>query len=305
MSIINSIRIFTPNEYFFALTLIMFNVFSNNAHQTMITVADNDDYNKTDTMMKKIDNLSEKAMKTHQQLWGKEVSDLVETDPELILVFDNFAFDEILENSTLNEKLRVLLIMASTIASQSITEYKTFVNAALNIGVSPAQVKEVLYQSVPYVGISKVIDFVFVTNQIFKDRNISLPLENQSTTDPNTRFEKGYAKQKEIIGDVIESLYDNSPKDLLHIQHYLSANCFGDYVTRNGLDVKTRELVTLSFLIALGGTEGQIKGHIRGNANVGNNRQTLVDLMTQLLPYVGYPRTLNAINCLNEIMPLK
>ena len=74
-------------------------------------------------------------------------------------------------------------------------------------------------------------------------------------------------------------------------------------MTRNGLDVNIREMVTLSFLIALGGTEGQMKGHIRGNANVGNDRQTLINLMTQLLPYVGYPRTLNALNCLNEVLP--
>jgi 4-carboxymuconolactone decarboxylase len=64
-------------------------------------------------------------------------------------------------------------------------------------------------------------------------------------------------------------------------------------------------MVTLSFLVAMGGTESQIKGHITGNVNVGNDRQILIDLMTQLLSYVGYPRTLNALNCLNEITLLK
>jgi len=56
-------------------------------------------------------------------------------------------------------------------------------------------------------------------------------------------------------------------------------------------------------LIALGGTEPQIKGHIQGNVNVGNDKETLLSVMTQLLPYVGYPRTLNAIKCLNEVFP--
>ena len=64
-------------------------------------------------------------------------------------------------------------------------------------------------------------------------------------------------------------------------------------------------MVTLSFLVAMGGTESQIKGHITGNVNIGNDRQILIDLMTQLLPYVGYPRTLNTLNCLNEITLLK
>lgn len=247
--------------------------------------------------------ISETANKNHEALWPGYESKAGATDPELIEVFDNFAFDEVISHDKMDTKTRVLMILASTIGSQALTEFKMMANAALNVGVTPVAVKEVVYQAVPYVGIAKVIDFLYATNEIFKEKGIQLPLESQSTTTPETRLEKGLAKQKEIFGDMIDQLYKNSPKDLLHIQHYLSANCFGDYVTRNGLDVKTREMVTLSFLIALGGTEGQMKGHIRGNANVGNDRQTLINLMTQLLPYVGYPRTLNAIGCLNEILP--
>jgi 4-carboxymuconolactone decarboxylase len=249
--------------------------------------------------------ISKVAQENHDELWKDYISKAKLTDPDLIEVFDNFAFDEVISHDSLDVKIRVIMIMASTIGSHSLTEYKMFVNAALNVGAKPIEIKEVLYQAVPYVGVSKVIDFIHATNEIFAERNIALPLESQSTTSPKTRFEKGLAKQKEIFGDVIDGMYENSPKDLLHFQNYLSANCFGDYITRNGLDVKTREMVTLSFLIALGGTESQIKGHIQGNANVGNDRQTLINLMTQLLPYVGYPRTLNAINCLNEILPYK
>jgi len=102
---------------------------------------------------------------------------------------------------------------------------------------------------------------------------------------------------------MIDKMYEASPKNQLHIQHYLSANCFGDYYTRTGLDVKTRELLTYSMLISMGGTESQVKGHIVGNLKVGNNKETLLSLTTQLLPYIGYPRTLNALNCLNEIIP--
>jgi len=252
--------------------------------------------------MKKL-NITQKAVQNHEELWPGYESKAGATDPELIEVFDNFAFDEIISHDNMETKTRVLMIMASTIGSNALTEFKMMVNAALNSGATPVEVKEIVYQAVPYVGISKVIDFLYATNQIFKERGIDLPVENQSTTTPETRMAKGLAKQKEIFGEMIDKMYEISPKDLLHIQYYLSGNCFGDYVTRNGLDVNIREMVTLSFLIALGGTEGQMKGHIRGNANVGNDRQTLINLITQLLPYVGYPRTLNALNCLNEVLP--
>jgi 4-carboxymuconolactone decarboxylase len=247
--------------------------------------------------------LTEAAVKNHEELWPDYKSKAKETDPELIEVFDNFAFDEVICHGNIDTKTRVMAIMASTIASQALSEYKMFVNAALNVGISPCEVKEVLYQSVPYVGIAKVFDFIHATNEIFTEREIALPLENQSTTNSENRYGQGLALQKAIFGEMIDKMYEISPKNQLHIQKYLSANCFGDYLTRTGLDIKTRELLTYSMLISMGGAESQVKGHIQGNMNVGNNKETLIGVTTQLLPYIGYPRTLNAIRCLNEVIP--
>jgi 4-carboxymuconolactone decarboxylase len=196
-----------------------------------------------------------------------------------------------------------MMILASIIGSQAVSEYRVMMGAALNVGVTPVEIKEIVYQSVPYVGMSKAFDFVQATNEVLTERGIQLPLEGQATTTPETRYDKGLAAQKAIFGDMIDRMYEQSPQDQLHIQKFLSANCFGDYYTRNGQDIKTRELLTLSILIALGGVELQVKGHIQGNLNVGNDRNVLLSLITQLLPWVGYPRTLNAIKCLNEVMP--
>ena len=109
--------------------------------------------------------------------------------------------------------------------------------------------------------------------------------------------------QKAIFGEAIDKMYQDSPANQIHIQEYLSANCFGDYVARSGIDIKTRELLTFSMLLALGGCETQLKGHIQANLTVGNDKERLLSVVTQLLPYVGYPRTLNAIRCLNEVIP--
>jgi 4-carboxymuconolactone decarboxylase len=247
--------------------------------------------------------LSGAAIRNHAALWPKYISKAQHTDPELIEVFDNFAFDEVLRYGNLDTKTRVMMILGSTIASQSLAEYRMFVSAALNVGVTPIEVKEILYQSVPYVGISQVVDFLYATNDIFNERGVDLPLEGQSTTTPETRYGKGLELQKEIFGEMIDTLYKDSPAEQIHIQQYLSANCFGDYLTRKGLDITTRELLTFSILISLGGVESQVKGHIQGNVNVGNDKKKLLTVITQLLPYIGYPRTLNAVQCLNETLP--
>jgi len=95
----------------------------------------------------------------------------------------------------------------------------------------------------------------------------------------------------------------SAPDDELHFQHFLSANCFGDHYTRTGIDVPTRELLTFAMLISLGGCEPQAKGHVAANLNVGNDRPALLSVATQLLPFIGYPRTLNAIRLIDEVVP--
>jgi 4-carboxymuconolactone decarboxylase len=247
--------------------------------------------------------LTKTAINNHEELWPGYQSKAGQTDPELIELFDNWAFDEVITHSKLDTRTRVMMILASNIACQAQTEYSMFLNAALQVGVTPVEIKEILYQSVPYVGIAKVIDFIYITNEVFKERNISLPLKGQSTTTPENRLQKGLELQKAIFGNVIDNLYERSPKNQLHIQKFLSDNCFGDYLTRTGLDIKTRELLTFSMLISMGGCESQVKGHIQGNVNVGNDKEMLLNVTTQLLPYIGYPRTLNALNCLNEVIP--
>jgi Uncharacterized homolog of gamma-carboxymuconolactone decarboxylase subunit len=247
--------------------------------------------------------ISETANKNHEELFPNHKSTLKVTDPELIEVFDNFAFDEVISYGNLDTKTRLMVILASLIASQTLSEYKVMLGAALNVGVTPIEVKEIVYQSVPYVGIAKAFDFIHATNEILENRGVKLPLEGQSTTSPETRFENGLEVQKEIFGDIIDKMYEAAPENQIHIQNYLSANCFGDYYTRKGLDIKTRELLTFSMILVLGGCEPQLKGHIQGNLDVGNDKETLLSTVTQLLPYVGYPRTLNAIACLNEVIP--
>jgi 4-carboxymuconolactone decarboxylase len=247
--------------------------------------------------------ITEQANKNHEKLFPDHKSTLKVTDPELIEVFDNFTFDEVLRYGNLDTRTRLMIILGAMIASQALGEYRVMLGGALNVGVTPIEVKEIVYQAVPYIGIAKVFDFVHATNEILESRGIKLPLEGQSTTSSETRYEKGLELQKKIFGDMIDKMYKDSPADQLHIQQYLSANCFGDYVTRKGLDIKTRELLTFAMLLSLGGCKPQLKGHIQGNVNVGNDKQLLLSAVTQLLPYVGYPRSLNAIRCINEVLP--
>lgn len=247
--------------------------------------------------------ITKAAQANHDELFGDHQSTLTVTDPEFVELFGNFAFDEVIAYGTLSTQARLKVILASLIAMQTVSEYQVLLGGALNVGVTPVEVKEIVYQAVPYVGIARAFDFLHATNEILESRGVTLPLEGQSTTDPETRQRDGLALQKSIFGDRIDQMYATAPENQRHIQEYLSANCFGDYYTRTGLDIPTRELLTFAMILSMGGAEPQLRGHIQGNANVGHDKATLLSVVTQLLPYVGYPRALNAISCINEVLP--
>jgi 4-carboxymuconolactone decarboxylase len=244
--------------------------------------------------------ISDTAQRNHDALFPDHRSTLKVTDPELVEIFDNWAFDEIIEDAPLDVRKRLMVQLASLIACHSVAEYRVMLGAALQIGVTPVEIREVVYQAVPYAGMAKVFDFLHATNEIFTSRGITLPLERQSMTTREDRQARGLEVQKRLLGERIDQMYAQSPKDQLHIQRYLSANCFGDYLTRQGLDLQTRELLTFSMLASLGGCEPQLAGHVVANLAAGTDRKTLISVVTQLLPFIGYPRALNALRVVNE-----
>ena len=232
-----------------------------------------------------------------------KMQSLKTTDPEFLAMWDNFITNDVLPKNTLDAKTRYRVILAASIATQGRALFEQALSDALDGGLSAVEAKEVIYHAVPYVGFSKVYDFILAANRIMERRGVKTPLEGQATTTPDTRKEKGFKLQSEIFGERIAKAYETSPKDLIHIQEFLSANCFGDYYTRSGADVKTRELLTFVMLVSMGGAEPQAKGHVQGNVNVGNGRDVLIAAVTQILPYIGYPRSLNAIAAINAVVP--
>ena len=250
-------------------------------------------------------NLTPEAKQNYDKWWAENPNMLYQTDPDIMSAFYNFAYDDVMKNSQLNDKTRAQVVLAACIAVGAQSEYRDMLTAALQLGVTPIEIKEVLYQAIPYVGMARTLDFIPITNDFLIANGIALPLESQATTTRDNRMEKGLEVQKSLFGTAIDNLYKNAPQGQLHIQEFLSGNCFGDYVARGGLDVKTRELLTFSMLISLGGCEPQVKAHIHGNIAAGNDKAVLLSTVTQLIPFIGYPRSLNALACINEVLPQK
>lgn len=236
----------------------------------------------------------------HEKMFPGYESKFLITDPEFIERFDNFAFDEVINQDDLEDRTRFMAILATLIGCQGIDEFKAMLPAALNFGVTPVEEKEIVYQAVAYLGIGRVYPFLYAVNDVLTSKGIKLPLENQATTSTKDRLEKGIAAQVDIFGDGMKEFYKSGPEESRHINHWLADNCFGDYYTRKGLDYNQREMITFCFLAAQGGCEPQITSHAVANMKIGNDKQFLIKIISQCLPYIGYPRSLNALRCVNE-----
>jgi 4-carboxymuconolactone decarboxylase len=252
--------------------------------------------------------ISSMAKANHDQLFGDRASTLAQTDPEFIEYFDNFAFDEILADAaalddTLDLRRRLLVQLASILACGGLAEFRVMAAAAVtNGGVSPVELKEIVYHGVPYVGLARVYDYLNAVNEILIAAGVELPLAGGPGVNPDIRLERGRQTQERIVGaGQVERMYADAPADCQHFQRYLTGNCFGDTVSRDGIELPTRELITFAMLAALGGADAQLRGHVTGNLNVGNDRSKLLAVLTVLVPFIGYPRTLNALVAVNDI----
>lgn len=223
-------------------------------------------------------------------------------DTEMMAILQKYIFGEVFTIGNLDMKTREMITVVSLATQQTLPQLKAHMNAALNVGVTPIEMREAIYQCAPFIGFPKTLNAIGVMNEVFTERGIKLPLENQTTISENERYQKGKAIQEPIYSDEIKqmlsNLSDNMGDDVARL---LTEVCFGDFYTRNGLDLKTRELLTIVILTTTGNTQ-TLKSHIIGNLKVGNDEKTIAATIIQTMPYVGFPNAIHALKVLEEVV---
>lgn len=245
-------------------------------------------------------NRTERAEQKFQELFGREMSPDA-TDPELMSILQRFIFGEVFYTGNLDDKTRELITITVLTTLQTLPQLEAHTHVALNIGVTPIEIREAVYQCAPFIGFPRVLNAVNSINSVFKARGIDLPLAAQATVEEDERFERGRAHQFPLYGERMKENMKDLPGGMGEaLPRMLTETLFGDFYTRGGLDVKTRELLIFCGLAALGATERQMASHAAGNLKVGNSKETLVSAMVQCYPYIGFPRISNAISIIRE-----
>ena len=245
------------------------------------------------------------ADENYLKMHGSDSMPEAVNDPELADVMKKYIYGDLSKQIKLKDTERELVKIVVLTTNQNHKFLKRTVEGALALEVTPLEIREALYHIAPYIGFPKVFEALDIANEVFVSKGIKLPLENQGTTTDADRFEKGLEFQVRAYGKRINQMRDATPDYQKHLQDNLSAFCFGDTYTRGTLDYKMREMLTMAVIGTLGTGEPQYKSHVAGTLAAGATKEEVIGVITTMNPYVGFPRTLNALGIANEVFEVK
>lgn len=244
-------------------------------------------------------NRSNRADQTYEQLFLSKRTPSP-TDPEFMEILQRNIFGEVFYTGNLTQKERELITVVALTTLQTLPQLKSHIDAALNAGNSPLEIREAIYQCAPFIGFPRTLNAIGIFNEVAAKRNIKLPLENAATTSEEDRHTKGLAIQNKLYGDEVKKVMAALPgeyKDV--VPNTLTEFCFGDFYTRQGLDIRRRELLSLVILTTLG-AEKQLSAHVIGALKAGNDKETLLAAMVQAIPYIGLANAMTTINLIKD-----
>lgn len=252
---------------------------------------------KTDKEMDRI----ELCKKNFTTLFGGEALTGQGSDPEMMDILQKFIFGEVFRTGDLDMKTREMITCITLTTMQTLPQLKAHVGAALNVGVTPIELRELVYLCAPYIGFPKTLNALATINEVFTERGIALPLEKQGTVTEENRYEKGNEIQEPIYGDAVKEALKNVPGGLGdEAARFLTEYCFGDIYTRSGIDMQTRELLVYCILTTLE-ADSQLISHTRSNIKLGNSKEILAAAVIQCLPYIGFPPAMKTLKIIQEV----
>ncbi|NMM19674.1 MAG: 4-carboxymuconolactone decarboxylase [Rhodoferax sp.] len=118
----------------------------------------------------------------------------------------------------------------------------------------------------------------------------------------DTQFDKGLATRKQVMGeDFVAKALGNATDFTRPMQQHITRNAWGDVWQREGLDLKTRSLITVAMLTALG-KQHELKGHVRGALNNGATVAEIQEVLLHASIYCGVPAAVEAFRSAAEVV---
>ena len=251
-------------------------------------------------------NRRERTEQKMQELFHSHAAGDEGTDGEFMQILQGYIFGDVCYTGSLDNRMRELVTVTVLTTLSTLPQLKAHVQASLNAGCTPVEIREAVYQCAPFIGFPKTLNAISAMNEVFTENGVALPLPSQKTLTGESgeeRYEKGLEIQTPLYGTEIADRYTWLPGGFAQaVPRFLTELCFGDFNTRAGLDGKTRELLTVVLLAALGGAEVQLKSHVQGALKAGSTREEVVCALVHASGYMGIPRLFNALNACRDLL---
>lgn len=215
-----------------------------------------------------------------------------ETAPGLGLFTDNVLFGEVWERKELSPRDRSLVTVATLVSTGKIAQTASHVRRALDNGVKPEEIGELITQLAFYTGWPNAMSAVVETKKVFEERGIS-PVSNSEAT----RIELEAAAETARAATVDTNVAPTAPA----LAELTNRVLFGELWQRPDLSARDRSLVTMTALIAIGQPE-QLPFHANRAMDNGLTRTEASEVVTHVAFYAGWPRAMSAVPILKQVL---
>lgn len=244
-----------------------------------------------------------RALEDVEQGRGSSVLDhLADFAPDMERFVVEFAYGDIFDRPGLSRQHRQLATVgALTATGNAPSQLRFHINGARNVGCTTTAIVEAIIHVSIYAGFPATLNAINAARDVFAQRhdNHTPDLHETAATD---RYTTGWNVLSAVDGaggqNVVNSLRDLAPD----LSRFLVEFPFGDIYSRPGLDLKSREIVTVAACTALGTAMPQLKVHTHGLLNAGGTQQELIEVIIQMAVYAGFPAALNALSVAQEAL---
>jgi 4-carboxymuconolactone decarboxylase len=229
----------------------------------------------------------------------KVIKGLQDIAPEMADFVVEFAYGDVFSRQALDPKSReIAAISALTALGNAAPQLKWHIGAALNIGVTPAQVIDIMYVSTVYHGFPAALNGIAAAREVFQEKNIKFtPVKRERIADKRALGIKTMDATSKGAGErVINSLKDIAPE----MADFILEFSYADVFSRRVLSPEETELVAIAGMCAAGTQRPQLIVHIESGLNVGLTKEQIIEIMDQMAVYAGFPAALNGISAARE-----
>ncbi|MEM5786353.1 MAG: carboxymuconolactone decarboxylase family protein [Syntrophobacteraceae bacterium] len=229
----------------------------------------------------------------------KVISSLQDMAPEMSDFLVEFAYGDVFSRPALDPRSREIATIAALTALGNVApQLKWHIGAALNIGITPAQIIDIMYVSAVYHGFPAALNGIAAVREVFSEKNIGYtPVKREQVADKRTLGIRTMDATSKGAGEkVIESLKDIAPE----MADFIIEFSYADVFSRGILSPRETEIVAIAGMCAAGTQRPQLIIHIKSGINVGLTKEQIIEIMDQMAVYAGFPAALNGISAARE-----